>query len=178
MATMNDEETALIVPAQRSEPVLSESDRLAMNIVAILDKLAESIPELRPPNPETARRARGARTVSREFVLSAMAMVEATPALRNLGVFDTQKPRRVLQSRDGLRLISERLTRFVATVNHTLEAEWADAARGATEAYRMANALASSGLHDDLLPHLKILRRHLGRAKGGRRKKQGDPGKE
>jgi hypothetical protein len=167
---MKDEETALIVPKQRTEPVLSEGDQLAMNIVAILDKLAESIPDLRPPNPETARRARGARTVSREFVLSAMAMVEATPALRNMGGFDTQKPRRVLQSRDGLRLISERLARFVAQVNHTLEAEWADAARSATNAYRMATALASSGLHDDLLPHLKILRRHLGRAKGGKKK--------
>jgi hypothetical protein len=81
-----------------SAVVLTEADQLAAGIVAVLDKLAERIPDLRTPDPATSRRARGARTVSREFIASMIAMFQTSARLQALSKFNEAKARNVLQS--------------------------------------------------------------------------------
>lgn len=181
---MKDEETRMVVAAEESaassedDPSrrgLTDAERLAAGVVAVLDRLEESMPDLRAPDPEVARRARGARTVSPEFVSSLIAMVDASPGLQAVTRFDRDKARGALQSRDPYRLIAERLTMLLATVNHTKEAQWAEVARAAMETYRMANAIAEQPANQHLIPHLKTLRRHLHRTSGPKRKKKTDP---
>jgi hypothetical protein len=140
--------------------------------VAVLDRLAERIPGLRPLDPEVALRARGARTVSPEFVSSVIAMVDASPGLQEMKTgFDRDKARAVLQARDPNRRIAERMTMFLEAFNHTREAQWAEVVAGAMSAYRMANAIADLPENRYLIPHLRILRRLLRRTSGPKRKK-------
>ena len=145
---------------------------MAEAIVAVLDRLEERIPDLRQPDPEVASRARGARTVSPEFVSSLIAMVDASPWLQSLESIDRDKARAVLQSRDALRRIGERMTRFLEAVNHTKEAQWAEVVAEAMVTYKMANSVADQPGTKYLGPHLKILRRHLRRTSGPKWKRK------
>lgn len=176
---MSDDED--VVPVASAESVatqeevsaaLTPADQMAEVIVAVLDRLEERIPDLRQSDPEVARRARGARTVSPEFVSSLIAMVDASPWLQSLKTIDRDKARAVLQSRDALRRIGERVTRFLETVNHTKEAKWAEVVAEAMATYRMANAAADEPGTRYLGPHLAILRRHLRRTSGPKRSKK------
>lgn len=66
---------------------------LSTKLVAALDLIAANIPDLRKPHPSTAKKVRGARTVSREAVVSIVAMVEASATLQRLAVMDTERAR-------------------------------------------------------------------------------------
>ncbi len=177
---MADEETRELViapkedvttPADASVSTLTEAEQLAAWVAAVLDGVAARIPDLRAPDPESVRRVRGSRTISREFVASLISMVDTTPVVQDLGTFNIDKNRAALQRRDGLRMISERLAILQATVNHTIEAQWADVAAEATATYRMASALAQS-FNPELTPQIKVLRGHLRRKNTTKRKKK------
>ena len=84
-----DEDTQAIVRLESS--ALSETDaaqelavhpaeEMAAGVSKVLELIAERL-ELEIPHPSTARRVRGARTVSREFVLSLMAAADRRPDL-------------------------------------------------------------------------------------------------
>ena len=177
---MADEETRELViapkeaaatPADASVPALTEAEQLAAWVAAVLDGVAARIPDLRAPDPESVRRVRGARTISREFMTSMIAMVDTTPAVQALGTFDSDKARIALQNRDGLRMISERLAILQAKVNHTIEAQWADVAADASATYRMASALSKT-YNPELTPQIKVLRGHLRRKNTTKGKKK------
>jgi hypothetical protein len=179
---MSDDETRLTLPTREDDlpatsadgiqlPALAEAEQLALGVLAVLDRLAASIPDLRPPHPKTARRARGARTVNREAVLSIVAMVEATDRFRNIKVLNPEQARKVVQYRDAYRAIAERLNMLLRTVNHTIEAQWAEVVASAMYTYTVANSMAGPR-ETELLPHLEIIRRHLGRTRGPKRKKK------
>ena len=87
--------------------------------------------ELATPHPATAKRVRGARTVPREFVLSMMAVAERRPDLPFLSKFDSAKAREVLEASDAYRLVAERTAMFLASLNYTIEARWAEVAADA-----------------------------------------------
>ena len=171
---MNEDDSELPVPAEDSREEasaeLTEADRVAAGIVAILDRLAERIPDLRPPDPEVALRARGARTVTPEFVSSAIAMWDSSPPLQQVYPFQTDKARTVLQYRDPYRLVADRLAMLLAQVNHTRAAQWAEVTSDAMGAYKMGSAIAEA--NPALIPHLAVLRRLLARTRGPNRKKK------
>jgi hypothetical protein len=174
-----DEETRL-VPTQNGI-TLAEGmnalapvrvDELATKVVAALDVIAAIIPDLRKPHPATAKKVRGARTVSREAVASIIAMVEASPILQAL--FDTAKAHEVLQSKDDYRRLAERLEMLQTQVRYTLEERWAEVVHQAMVAYALAVDLAKDPRETDLAAHIAIIRPHLGRrnATTGGKKKQ------
>jgi hypothetical protein len=96
-----DEESRLVnKPATATE--LAETDQSAIapvsvdelttKVFAALDMIAALIPDLRKPHPETARKVRGGRTVSREAVASIVAMTESSPAVQEMNVLDLERP--------------------------------------------------------------------------------------
>ena len=171
-----DEETRL-VPIQHGntpaveETALVDAGELAGTIVAALDVIASLIPNLRAPHPTTARRVRGARTISREAVRSIVAAVEALPNLRALTSFDTNRARYVLESMDDLRLVTERLAMLQTKLKFTVESHWAEVVVEALNAYGVARALASDPDETEAAAHVANIRRHLGRRNGATGKK-------
>jgi hypothetical protein len=173
-----DEDTRAIVPLESS--ALSETDaaqelavhpaeELAAGVSKVLDLIAQRL-ELEIPHPSTARRVRGARTVSREFVLSLMAAADRRPDLSFFAKFDSAEARSVLQSEDAYRLTAERTAMFLASLKYTIEARWARVVADAMLAFTMATIYAKDPRYADLAAEVENMRRHLGR-KGVRKKK-------
>lgn len=158
-----DEETQL-VPVH--EVTALTADEAATKVVAILDMIAALIPDLRTPQPATAKRVRGARTVSREAVTSIIAMVEASPTLQRISTFDTDRAHEILDSMDGLRLVAERLAMLQARVKFTAEARWADVVSAAMAALAIASGLAKVPAQAETAAHVATVRKHLGRRNG------------
>lgn len=138
-------------------------DELTTKVMFALDVIAAIIPDLRTPHPATAKKVRGARTVSREAVLSIIAMVEASPALRDQDILDTARAHEVLEYDDGFRVLDERLMRLREQVRYTVEARWAEVVGDAMAVYYIASRLARDPRHADLAQHVATIRRHLGR---------------
>ena len=166
---MEDEETRVVVPLEDSTPAVRSSDQVAAEIVKVLDLIAERL-ELRTPHPATAKKVRGARTVPREFVLSLLAAAERRPDHPVLRRFDTVRARDVLQTGDALRLLAERTTMFLASLNYTYEARWAEVVANALTTFALASAVARDPDQSELAAEVENLRKQLGR-KGTRAKK-------
>jgi len=165
-----EEETRLVIAPDGELTKHESPEELAAKIVTVLDIIAERL-QLESPHPKTARKVRGARTVSPEFVFSLLAMVEVFPVLQSFNLIDPAEAREVLQSRDSLRIITEDATRFLAKLNYTTEARWAGVVKKAMAVYHMAIALAEDPEHADLAAHVKTLRRHLARTSNTKKKK-------
>lgn len=174
-----DEETRLVV-AEDDDPLVeaggsgavarSEAELMAAKIVAALDVIASHM-ELETPHPKTARRVRGSRTVPPEFVSAMIASVESVPQFQSFETFDPEEARRVLQSRDTLRIVTERVSRLLASLNYTMESRWAKVASAAVVTFNLASILAETSENGELAAHVKTLRRHLGRTNKPKAKK-------
>jgi hypothetical protein len=177
-----DDETRL-VPAQDGSALTEKEttatvpvalDELATKIVAALGMIAALIPDLRKPHPATAKKVRGARTVSREAVSSILAMVEASSMLQRILPMNIDRAHEVLSSVDDYRILGERLEVLCAQVKYTGEARWAEVVAQAMQAYAIASTLAEDPQEAELAAHVATIRRHLGRrnaATGKRTKK-------
>lgn len=169
------EENAL---AERERPeaaiALRSPDEVATEISKVLAVISERL-ALEAPHPATAKRVRGARTVPRGFVLSLLAAAERRPDLA-LARFNTTRARDVLQSGDALKLLSEQAAMFLARLNYTYEARWAEVVADALSTFTIASILAEDPKQADLAAEVENLRKQLGRkGKGGRKKKEQKP---
>ena len=174
-----DEDTDALVPlesraaAEIKEPkalALRPPEELAGEIGKALDVIARRL-DLATPHPATARRVRGARTVPRDFVLSLMAAVEGRPDLPYLGKFDSARARAVLESSEANRLIAERVALFLARLNYTIEARWAEVVAEAMHLFSLASIVASRD-NPELAAEVENLRRQLGRKGQGKKKRK------
>ena len=156
-----DEDTLAVVPLESSAPAVRRPEELAAEVTRILEVIAERL-QLETPHPSTARRVRGARMVSREFVVSMTAAAERHPDHPILGRFDSARARQVLESTDAYRIMAECTAMFLARLKYTTEANWAEVVASATgiQAKRWKNA--------ELAAEVANMQQHL---KGGRRKK-------
>ena len=167
--TETEAETNTLAPVALNE--------LSTKLVAALDMIAANIPDLRKPHPSTAKKVRGARTVSREAVVSIVAMVEASTTLQRLAVMDTERAHEVMQSRDDFHVLAERIEILRAQVNYTIEARWAEVVKQAMRAFRIACGLVRDPEEGELAAHLAAIRHHLGRRNAATGKKRKDEAK-
>jgi hypothetical protein len=145
-------------------------EKLTVEVSKMLDLISSSL-GLQTPHPSTASHVRGGRTVSREFVLSMLAAAERNPDDPILQRFDSDAARRVLQSTEAYRLLSERMAMFLASVNYTVEADWADVAADALQTFKIASIMSGDTGRPELAAEVENLREKLGR-KGPARKKK------
>jgi hypothetical protein len=131
--------------------------------------LAARIPHLEPPHPSTANRARAANSVSRDFIVSTMAMVEASPELQRIGTFDVDEARGMLQFNDAFRPVADRLAILLSSVRHGMRLRKATVVAAAMRTYAIAKGLARDAESAALVAHLERLRRDLGRTSRRRR---------
>lgn len=164
------EEETRIVASESSVPARPLAEELVAQVLQAVDVIMERM-ELETPNPVTAKKVRGSRTVSREFVAAMAAAVDALPELQRLGLFDSDAARQMLQGRDSMQLVADRVAMLMTRVNFTIEARWARITRAALETYRMASAMATVVDNPELAAHVEILRRHLGRTNQPKKKK-------
>lgn len=175
-----DEDTRAIVPLDSTalaeeeaagEIAVHPPEQMAGAVGKVMDLIAERL-KLETPHPSTARRVRGARTISRDFILSMIAAAERRPDFPFIGEFDSAEAREVMESADAYRQISERTTMFLASLNYTIEARWAKVVASAMHKFSMASVVAEFPQNAELAAEIENLRRQLGRkGKGGPKKK-------
>ena len=166
-----DEESGVVKQAKADEAaIVRTAEETALEVAKILDLIASRL-QLETPHPSTAKRVRGARTVPREFILSMIGAAERRPDLPVLGEFDSAGARDVLQSADACRLIAERTAMFLASLNYTIEARWANVVTEALNTFAIAKGVARRPAAAELSAEVENLSRQLGR-KGVRRKKK------
>jgi hypothetical protein len=177
------DETRAIVPLESLVPSEEERsperavrppEQLAAEVAKVIDLIAEVL-HLETPHPSTARRVRGARTIPREFVISMIGAAERRPDLPVLGAFDSAEARAVLESAEACRLVAERTTMFLTSLNYTIEARWAKVVSDAMKTYLLASIWAKDLNNATLAAETENLRRQLGR-KGRGKKKSGKKG--
>jgi hypothetical protein len=161
-----NEDTGALVPS--GSVAVRPPAQLAAEIGKVMDLIAERL-ALETPHASTAARVRGARTVPREFVVSLAAAAERRPDLPVLGQFDSAKARSVLESADAMRVVAQRTAMLLASLNYTIEAQWANVVSDAMSTFSVAGIVAKRPQEAELAAEVENLRRQLGRK--GRRKK-------
>ena len=152
----------LLAPPKTSSPTVTAAERLAAVLEAI-DAIAGRMSWLEAPHRSTAAHARGARTVSRQFITAMVAAVEVSPELRKLGTFDTDAAVAVLQLVDAFRPVTQRLAMLLAAINYTTESRRAKVVADALKTHAIAKGLARDSEETALVGHLRNLRRSLRR---------------
>jgi hypothetical protein len=161
-----DEETRVVSVQSTSVTARDATDvaplaagELAEKIVAALDAIAARIPDLRAPQPKTAKRVRSARTVPREAVVVIIDAIEAVSLLQRLCKLDPDDMQEEFEALDALRLVNDRLAMLQSRVRYTIEARWAELVSPLIHAYTVGNTVADER-DPDLLAHLANIRRH------------------
>jgi hypothetical protein len=158
-----DTELHLVPPIDCPSPTITESDRIAAEVGEAIDALAARIPRLAGPHPSTAGHVRGARTISRAFLASMIAVADRDEALSYAAHFDADEARETLQFIDAFRPIADRLAFLLASLNYTMELRKANVAEAALRAYAVAKGMARDPDSAALASGLETLRRDLGR---------------
>ncbi len=150
------------------QPTVTASDLLAADIVQAIDDLAARIPRLQRPHSKTAPQVRGGRTVPDEAILSMIAGVEAEPALQQLGTFDTDSARALLQFSFAFGPVLDRLNGLAAALSFTMESWRAEVASDLLRTYTIMKGL-SRDPKTGMIHHVETLRRDLRRTNGARK---------
>jgi len=145
-------------------PSITDMERVAAQVRAAVDAVAELVPRLERPHPLTRNRLRAHRTVPREFITSIIAAVEAIEELRLVRKFDVDDARDTLQFIDAFRPIADQLAALTAALKFTIESRKARVVAAALQTYEIARALSrDEGETSPASSHVAILKRDLRR---------------
>ena len=147
-------------------PTVTNAERIADGVMALLAAIRERIPDLETPHPKTAPHVRGSRTVSREAVNTMIAAVEQRPELQALNTFDVDDARFMLQFNAAMTPVLEEVGRLQKSLSYTMEARKARVVASLLQTYEIAKALARTPEAAPLIPYIENLRRDLGRRNG------------
>jgi hypothetical protein len=154
------------------------SELLATELLGVLNDFAARIPGLSSPHKSTAGRVRGQRTISKAFMRSAIFTTEQFDYLQATGTLGIDAARETLQFVDAFKPVLDKLKTLTQDLGFTIELKTADVADAALRIYGVARILSRDPAAAELGGHAAILKKHLGR-KGGRKKKapqDGTPG--
>ena len=164
MIAMDDD---LPVPATDvPSPTITAAQKMAADVMELIDAIAARIVELEAPHPSTSSRVRGARTVSNEAILSMIGAVENRPELRALETFDVDEARGMLQFAAAIKPVLNRLNALTSSISYTMEAQKARVVFALMRTYTIMKGLARDPDGAELVYYLDVLRRELGRTSG------------
>ena len=144
-------------------PTVTEMDKIAEQVRAAVEAVAELIPRLERPHSSTRKRVRAHRTVPREFIASMIAAVEQVEELQIVQKFDVGDARETLQFIDAFRPIADQLAALTAALRFTMEWRKARVVEAGLQTYDIARGLARDEEHSPLTAHLPVLKRDLRR---------------
>jgi hypothetical protein len=153
-------------PDDEPGPTVTEADRLAAQVMDLIEQAAALIPELQGPHPLTSRGLRPARTVPRKFLLTMIAAVDDADTLRETKSFDSERARAVIQFKDAFRPVARRIGTLQRDLNHTIDRQVAGVVEAALTTYAVAKGLARDRGGAVISQHVANLKRDLARPKG------------
>lgn len=160
-------------PPATPTPTVTHYDQVAANFSKALEELLTLVPHFVEAHPATKGFVRTQKTVSDEFLVSAIVAVEETPGLQGLNQFDVTEARDSLQYSQAFRPIRDKLIAAATNVDYSLNLRRANVVQPALQTYLLVKGLARNPAGTLAASHAGNLRRDLGRS--GKRKKKAAP---
>ncbi len=166
---IGDSADSMVVSAESAEapqkppPPLTAFELLAQELLGVLNDFATRIPDLADPNPATARSVRRHRTISKEFMRTAIFTSQESDEIQSAGTFNVDAARAAMQFAEAFRVVAERLQYLTSAVNFTIELKMAEASDGALRVYGLAKVLARDPSKAEIGGWAGVLKKNLGR---------------
>ncbi|HEV7764670.1 MAG TPA: hypothetical protein VGQ76_06690 [Thermoanaerobaculia bacterium] len=171
--------TVDVIPATTPDPpatpTITFCKQLADEFMRELDEIATIIPQLETSHTSTANFVRSHVNIPNEFLATAVAAVEQTPALQTVNKLDVLAARDTLQFIEAFRPVLDKVSAFASALKFTLASRKALLAVDALQIYDIAKGLARDPGGAALVSVVANLKRDLGR---GRRQKTPAPPRE
>lgn len=151
-------------------PTVTHYDQVAADFTRGLEELLSRVPHFVASHPSTKGFVRTQKTVSDDFIVSAIAAVEETPGMLALNQFDVTEARDTLQYSQAFRPIRDRLLAAARNFEFSIDRRRADVVQPALQAYVLVKGLARNPAGTLAAAHAGNLRRDLGRAGRAKRK--------
>jgi hypothetical protein len=158
----------LPAPAFPPSRITSNSPR-----ISALDEIAGTIPKLEAAHIATSDFVRSHQSVPVGFLATAVAAVEQTPTLQNVGKLNVNEARDTLQFLEAFRPVLDKVTAFARNLSFTMKSRKASLAADSLQIYDIAKGVARDPASASVASLVDNLKRDLGR--GGRRKKKPAP---
>lgn len=156
-------------PESGPAPTVTHYQQLADDFSKALDQIVQNIPALEITHPATANFVRSHLNVPTEFLATAIAAVEQTPALQHLNKLDVAASRDTLQFIEAFRPIQDKITALASSLKFTMSSRKALLAADALQVYDIAKGIArdpgAAAVHS-LVANLKRDLGRRGRTKG------------
>ncbi len=146
------------------------SELLAAELLGVLNDFAARIPGLSSPHKSTGPSVRRHRTIPKTFMRSAIFTTEQFESLQATGALGIAAARETLQFVDAFKPVLDKLKTLTQDMGFTIELKTSEVSDAALRIYGVARILSRDPASGDLGGHAAILKKHLGR-KGGRKKK-------
>jgi hypothetical protein len=156
-------------PPANGTPTVTHYQQLADEFSKALDDIAAIIPKLEAQHPATANFVRSHLNVPTEFLATAIAAVEQTPALQGVNKLDVTAARDTLQFIEAFRPVQDKVTAFANSLKFTMASRKASLAADALQIYSIAKGVArdpGAAAVASLVSNLKRDLGRRGRAKG------------
>jgi len=149
-------------------PTITHYQQLADAFMKDLDEIASIIPKLEASHISTATFVRTHLNIPTEFLATAIAAVEQTPALQGVDKLDVAAARDTLQFIEAFRPVLDKVSAFASSLRFTMNSRKASLALDALQIYDIAKGVARDPGSAAVASLVANMKRDLGRA--GRRK--------
>jgi hypothetical protein len=156
-------------PASPQTPTVTHYQQVAANLNKAIDDMLALMPNFVESHPATKGIVRSQRSVSNDFIVSAIAAVEQNPELDGLHNFDVAEARDALQFSEAFRPMKDKLNAAAINVEFSLDHRRANVVEPALQVYALTKGLARNPARTSAAAHAANLKRDLKRA--GRKKK-------
>jgi hypothetical protein len=143
-------------------PTLTHYRELADRFTSALDDIAAILPELQPPDPQSATFVRTHQSIPLPFVLTATAGVTENRSLQNIGKLDAATAFDSLQFVEAFYPVIHKLAAFKGDLAFTVRSRQALLGRDALDVYYHAKRLAQDPENLHLIALVETLKRELG----------------
>ncbi len=156
-------------PASPQTPTVTHYQEVAANLNKAIDDMLALMPNFVESHPASRGVIRSQRSVSNDFIVSAIAAVEQNPEIQALHDFDVEEARDVLQFSEAFRPMKDKLNAAAVNVEFSIDLRRANVVEPALQVYAVTKGLARNPARTSAAAHAANLKRDLGRA--GRKKK-------
>jgi hypothetical protein len=150
-------------PEVPPSPTITHYQQLADEFMRELDDIATIIPSLEASHVSTAKFVRSHLNVSNEFLATAIAAVEQTPALQGVNKLDVQAARDTLQFIEAFRPVLDKVSAFASTLKFTVASRKASLVADALQIYDIAKGVARDPGSAAVASLVANMKRDLGR---------------
>jgi len=156
-------------PASPPTPTVTHYQQVAANLNKAIDDVLALMPNFVESHPASRGVIRSQRSVSNDFIVSAIAAVEQNPEIQALHDFDVAEARDVLQFSEAFRPMKDKLNAAAVNVEFSIGFRRANIVEPALQVYAVTKGLARNPARTSAAAHASNLKRDLGRS--GRKKK-------